>query len=92
MCGAATALLLTALVVTRAMRREPDEAKEVRDRAVELLRESVQEIREHPREVRKPAIMGIGVGGLALVAGGTFAVWKLLRSGQPDRSTWYSGE
>jgi hypothetical protein len=75
MSGAVTALLLIALVVTRALRREP-----------------VQALPEHPREARKPAIMGVGVGGMALVAGGAFAVWKLLRGGQPDRSTWYTGE
>jgi hypothetical protein len=32
-------------------------------------------------EPRRPAIMGIGFGGLAIVAAGTYLVWRLLRGG-----------
>ncbi|HLZ30848.1 MAG TPA: hypothetical protein VKV73_26315 [Chloroflexota bacterium] len=100
--GAATALLLTALVASRALHRDPaDPIDEVRARAEELLRASAQEATRQGRaamklgeseEVRKPAIMGIGLGGMALVAGGAFVAWRLLHRDQPDRSTWYAGE
>ena len=184
MSGAATALLLTALIASRALRRDHvDGVDEIRDRAEELLRASAQETLELGREAllrgrkeatergaealkrgrnegaeateagskegaealkrgrkeaaergaealkrgrkeaaergaealkrgrkeamkqgreamelskreeaRKPAIMGIGFGGMAMVAGGAFVVWRLLHRGQPDRSTWYAGE
>jgi hypothetical protein len=133
MSGAATALLLTALIASRALHREPDDlTHEVRDRAAEILHESVREAKErgheakergrvaqeHGREAvkrgrkqarqlqsripadrltsvgrpRKPAVMGIGLGGIALIAGGAFAIWRLLRRGQPERPSWYTGE
>ena len=120
-----TALLLTALVASRALRRESDDpAQEVREHAAEVLHEAVHEAKERGRDAmkdavkrgrkqsrkldsrvsaererlpsvdqtRKPAVMGIGLGGIALIVGGAFAVWRLLHRGQPDRSTWYTGE
>jgi hypothetical protein len=116
MSGAATALLLTALVASRALHRDSGDAttQEVRDRATVLLRDSVEEAMGRGRdavkrgrqlqsrlpadrvpsadEARKPAVMGIGLGGMAVIAGATYMVWRLLRRGQPDRSTWYAGE
>jgi len=121
MSGAATALLLTALVVTRALRRDTDDpAREVRGHTVSLLRESAHQAMERGQDAmkqgrkqsrqlrsrlptdrvnsieerRKPAIMRIGLSGIAVVAGGVIAIWrlKLRQRGQPDRSTWYAGE
>ena len=119
MSGAATALLLTALVASRALHRESDDpTQEVRDRAAEVLHESVHEAKERGRDAmkrgrkqsrqlqsrvsaerlpsvdktRKPAVMGIGLGGIALIVGGAFAIWRLLHRGQNERSTWYAGE
>jgi hypothetical protein len=144
MSGAATALLLAALLATRSLHRDADDDNDrtqaVRDRAAEILRDSAQDAMERGRDavkrggkqsrqlqadaiergrdavkrgrkqsrqlqariptdslpsadaVRKPKIMGIGLGGIALVAGGAFAIWRLLHRGQPDRSTWYAGE
>jgi hypothetical protein len=119
MSGAATALLLTALVASRALHRDSDDStQEGLDRAAEVTRESFQEAkgrgqaavkrgRKESRQLAsripadpvssidkapKPAVMGIGVGGMALVAGGAYAVWRVLHRGQADRSTWYTGE
>jgi hypothetical protein len=135
--GAASALLLTALLGTRALRRgdSNDQTEVVRDHARELLQESVREAFGHGREAmdrgreavdlgreviarrgeamnrgrqvvergiekqsrhieaRKPMFMGLGFGGLALVAGGSYVVWRLLRGGDPTRGkNWYAGE
>jgi hypothetical protein len=118
MSGAATALLLAAIVASRALRHDSDDAaQDIQARATEALRESLHEARERGEdavkrgrkesrklqarvsseelpsvEARKPAVMGIGLGGLALVAGGAYAVWRLMRRGQPDRSAWYAGD
>jgi hypothetical protein len=35
--------------------------------------------------------MAARLGGVALVAGGAYAVWRLLRRGQHDRSMWSAG-
>ena len=51
-----------------------------------------KERRPSADQARRPAIMGIGVGGIALIVGGAFAIWRLLHRGQPKRSTWYTGE
>jgi len=119
MSGAATALLLAAIVASRALRHDPDDdaTHDLQMRATEALRESLNEARERGQDAvkrgrkesrklqsrvsseqltsldddRKPAFMGIGLGGLAVIAGGAYALWRFLRRGQPDRSTWYSG-
>ena len=127
--GAASALLLTALLGTRAMRRSDsdDHTEAVREQARELLQESVREAfgrgrramdlgrdvvarrgeaidlgrdmlergrKETQRiESPRPMFMGLGFGGLAIVAGGAYLVWRLLRGGSPNRGqNWYSGE
>jgi hypothetical protein len=129
--GAASALLLTALLGTRALRRgdsDSDERTEaVREHARELLQESVREAfgrgrqamdlgrdvvarrgeakdigrgvlergrKESQRiEPRRPMFMGLGFGGLAIVAAGTYLVWRVLRGGSSSRGqNWYSGE
>ena len=86
MSGAATALLLTALVASRVLHRDADDpTQDVRERATEVLRKPVD-------NAPKPRIMGIGLGGMAVVAGGAYAIWRLLHRGQADRPTWYAGE
>jgi hypothetical protein len=102
MSGAATALLLTALIVSRAVRRDADDpAEQLEDvvhEATKRGRKIVAQGRQESARLasdnapRKPAVMGIGVGGLALVAGGAYAVWRLMHRGEPDRSTWYTGD
>jgi len=122
MSGAATALLLTGLVASRALRRaSADRTDDFRDQATDVLHESLRDalgrgrnaiergrdVAERGRtgsrrmaarlptdrlsahdEPRRPAIMGIGFGGLALVAGGAFVVWRLLRGGDDRRNSW----
>jgi hypothetical protein len=39
---------------------------------------------------RRPAFMGLGIGGLAAVVGGTYIVWRILRPPAPDRA-WQVG-
>jgi hypothetical protein len=131
MSGAATALLLTGLVASRAMRRNaPDHREELRDQATDLLTESLREalgrgrdvlergrdVAERGRDVaergrkqsrrmpsrvptdrlpdvesRRPAIFGIGFGGLAVLIGGTYVIWRLLRGGGGNTGTsWTS--
>jgi hypothetical protein len=127
--GAASALLLTALLGTRAMRRGDgdDHTEAIREQARELLQESVREAfgrgrqamdlgrdvvarrgealdlgrdvlergrKESQRiESPRPMFMGLGFGGLAIVAGGAYLVWRLLRGGGSNRGqNWYSGE
>ncbi len=120
MSGAATALLLTALIAGRALRRgSSDRPREVADQGGEVLRESLLEVLGRgrhavergrdatergrkgsrrlaarlpmdklpaPTETRKPAVMGIGFGGLAIVAGGAYLVWRVLRGSSPSTS------
>jgi hypothetical protein len=45
-------------------------------------------------EPRKPAMfMGLGFGGLALVGGGAYMVWRLLRGSEPrPQQPWYTGQ
>jgi len=44
-------------------------------------------------ESPRPMFMGLGFGGLAIVAGGAYLVWRLLRGGGSNRGqNWYSGE
>ena len=89
MSGAATALLLTGLVASRAMRRSPaDHPDEIRDRATDLLRMPTDRL--SVGQQRRPAIFGIGFGGLAILAGGTYLVWRLLRGGERPNTTWTS--
>jgi hypothetical protein len=121
--GAATALLLTGLVASRAMRRSTDHREEMRDQATDLLAESLREALERGREAiergrevaergrkesrrmssrmpidrmpdlapRRPAVLGIGFGGLAILAGGTYLVWRILRrSGGNAGTSWTS--
>ncbi|MGI9149541.1 MAG: hypothetical protein ACR2IK_23825 [Chloroflexota bacterium] len=122
MSGAATALLLTALLASRALRSDASDApREAADQASDVVRGSVDDAvgrardivergREQSRQLQsripreglalptlddarqQPAILGIGLGGLAVVAGGAYVVWRLLRDGEPDRSSWYAGE
>jgi hypothetical protein len=126
--AAASALLLTALLGTRALRRgdSDDHTEAVREQARELLQESVREAfgrgrqaidlgrdvvarrgeavdlgrdmlergrKESQRiESPRPMFMGLGFGGLAVVAGGAYVVWRLLRGGPKGGQNWYSGE
>jgi hypothetical protein len=123
MSGAATALLLTGLLATRALRRDSgSRTEEMRDQASGALHESLREALGRGREAmargkdlgergrkesrrlgsrfptdrlpshvepRKPAVMGIGFGGLAVLAGGTYLVWRMLRGGSASAS-WTS--
>jgi hypothetical protein len=112
MSGAATALLLTGLLASRALRRDSaDPTEEVRGQASDMVREVLgrgREATEHGRkesrrlssrlpksrlqmdrlaaqvEPKKPALMGIGLGGLAILVGGTYLVWRILRRGTPN--------
>jgi hypothetical protein len=45
-------------------------------------------------EAPQPGIFGLGFGGLAVVVGGTYVVWRLLRRGSASdpQNTWYAGE
>jgi hypothetical protein len=123
--GAASALLLTGLILNRAVRHPADHvrAQDVRALTQEMVRQSVrealgrgrdvlergQEVAERSRkesrrlaarwpverlpekvETRKPAFMGLGFGGLALVAGGTFVIWRLLRGSDASRQRSYT--
>jgi hypothetical protein len=127
--GAASALLLTALLGTRALRRgnSDDQTEAIREQARELLKESVREAFGRGRQAMdlgrevvarrgeavdlgrdvlergrkesqrmdspRPMFMGLGFGGLAIVAGGAYVVWRLLRGGGSNRGqNWYSGE
>lgn len=131
MSGAATALLLTGLVASRAMRRNATEHhEELRDQATDLLTESLREALGRGREAiergrdvaargrevaersrkesrrmsariptnrwpdvdsRRPAIFGIGFGGLAVLIGGTYVIWRILRGGGSSTGTsWTS--
>ena len=124
MSGAATALLLTGLVASRAMRRgSTDQREEMRDQAADLLTESLREalgrgrdaiergrdVAERGRkesrrmasrlptdrlpdvEPRRPAVLGIGFGGLAVLVGGTYLIWRILRGGGANTGTsWTS--
>jgi hypothetical protein len=164
--GAATALALTALLGTRALRRRspPDHPEQLREHARELLHEAFSEalaqgrsgsaVRselaalaralldrgrdELPRlaelsraesrrladrgrdefpklaargltesrrarerlaqvEPESPGVFGLGFGGLAIVAGGAFLIWRVLRGGgnsgpRPGDANWYADE
>jgi hypothetical protein len=126
MSGVATALLLSGLMLTRAMRHDSDDRVEVvRGQASDLVRDSLREAlgfgrdaidrgrdaldsgREYSDSIpvgklsarlesiepRKPAMfMGLGFGGLAVVAGGAYLVWRLLRGSNPrPQQPWYAG-
>jgi len=124
MSGAATALLLTGLVASRAMRRgTTDHRAEMRDQATDLLQESLREalgrgrdalergrdVAERGRkesrqmssrmptdrlpdiEPRRPAVLGIGFGGLAVLIGGTYVIWRILRGGGGKTGTSWTG-
>lgn len=122
MSGAATALLLTGILASRALRRgSSDGTEEVRDQATEVLRDSLREAVGRGREAvdrgrdvaergrkaaeygrkaakrgrerlpervepQRPALMGIGFGGLAVLVGGAYLVWRLLRGGSSGAS------
>ena len=121
--GAATALLLTGLVASRAMRHSTNQRDEMRDQATDLLTESLREAlgrgrdalergrdvaergRQESRRIsarmpidrlpdvepRRPAMLGIGFGGLAVLIGGTYLIWRLLRGGSGNTGTsWTS--
>jgi hypothetical protein len=123
MSGAATALLLTGLVASRAMRRgSTDHRAEMRDQAADLLTESLREalgrgrdaiergrdVAERGRkesrrmasrlpterlpdvEPRRPAVLGIGFGGLAILGGATYLIWRILRGGGNAGTSWTS--
>ncbi len=118
--AAASALLLTALIGSRVMRRSADDqADEVRDRAVELVAELMREslgLRQRAMdrrgdavelsrelaarsrelsaraEVSQPRFMGLGAGGLAIVAGAGYVIWRALRRKKANPPTWYAGE
>jgi hypothetical protein len=113
MSGAATALLLTGLVASRALRRGSadrtedalNQTNEYLDRGRELIERGRKESRRLSSrlptdlmpsnvEPRKPAILGIGFGGLAILAGGTYLVWRIVRGGAGTGTSWtsYSAE
>jgi len=122
--GLATAVLLSGLMVSRALRRDSgDRTDELRAQASDIVRASLQEALGRGREAmdrgrdaldagreqskrlpvdrfasrmegfepRKPAVMGLGFGGLAVMAGAMFMVWRLLRGvgrKPPTQKTW----
>jgi hypothetical protein len=140
--AAASALLLTALIGSRAMRRSADDhTDEVRDRAAEMLADIMREslgLRDRAMDRRgdaielgrtamdvgrellerrgealglgrelagrrtevtariepsQPTFMGLGMGGLAIVAGAGYFIWRALRGGRSaTRPNWYAGE
>jgi hypothetical protein len=109
--GAASALLLSALLASRALRKPPPDEQfdGVREQARELVRDSLREVLGRGRDAMSrrdelvdraqavdsptPAVMGLGFGGLAIVAGGSYLVWRLLRGvGASPQRTWYAGE
>jgi hypothetical protein len=127
MSGAATALLLTGLLATRALRRDStdraeelsDQASDLRDQASDLLKRGRKESRDQASDLLKrgrkesrrfasrlptdrmpeqveaprPAMMGFGFGGLAILVAGTYLVWRVLRGGGTNTSwTAYAGE
>src|SRR5437870_8829828 len=113
MSGAATALLLTALVASRALRRgSADQTEEALNRTneyLELGREMLERGRRESRrlaeriptdrlaanvEPRQPAVLGIGFGGLAILAEAVFVIWRMLRGGAGHATSWrsYSAE
>jgi hypothetical protein len=107
MSGAATALLLTALVAGRTLRRGSDADDPTQDVRAQLRSRGGDALRRGRKESdrlrarlpadaldaeERPFIMRIGVGGMALIAGGAFFLWRRLRRRQPDRPTWYAGE
>jgi hypothetical protein len=113
MSGAATALLLTGLVASRALRRgSPDRTEAALNQTneyLELGRELIERGRAESHrlagriqtdrlptnvEPRRPAVLGIGFGGLAILAGGTYLVWRVLRGGRNTGTSWrsYSAE
>jgi hypothetical protein len=72
MSGAATALLLTGLLASRALRRDSaDPTEEVRDQASAIV-------------PKRPPLLGIVFGGLAILIAGTYLVWRVLRGGNAD--------
>jgi hypothetical protein len=129
MSGAATALLLTGLLASRALQRGSDNrADDLRDQASELLRNSVREAQGHGRDAierrrsaadrgreladrsseladlardvvdrgrvplhagpHKPAFLGLGLGGLSILAGGCYLVWRILRGNIGAPGAW----
>lgn len=113
MGGAASALLLAALLGTRAMRRDDsaevssDSVSSALDRTRDESRRAIDRIpldrlsldrlpydRLPDVSADRPTIFGLGAGGLALVAGSMFVVWRLLRRQAPQTpyNTWYAGE
>jgi hypothetical protein len=113
MGGAASALLLAALLGTRALRRDDspelssDSVSSALDRTRAESRRAIDRIpldrlsldrlpydRLPDVSADRPTIFGLGAGGLALVAGSMFVVWRLLRRQAPQTpyNTWYAGE
>jgi hypothetical protein len=89
MSGAASALLLAALLATRALHRPSTEDRldEMRERAPGLVSRPEQAGR------RQPIFLGLGFGGLAVVAAGGYVLWRLLRAaGANPQPTWYADE
>ena len=117
MGGAASALLLAALLGSRALRRDDspdmpelssdavssalDRTRSESRKALERTRsESLRAIDKIPYDrlpdldTARPTVFGLGAGGLALVAGSMFVVWRLLKRQTPQTpyNTWYAGE
>ncbi len=88
MGGTAAALLVSSVILARAMRRTPEPRDAAMDRVQEA-RERVQEARERARNLsplqlpqprqRQAVLGGIGIGGTALAIGGGLLVWRLLK-------------
>jgi hypothetical protein len=41
-------------------------------------------------EPRRPAVLGLGFGGLAILAGATYLIWRILRGGGDASTSWTS--
>jgi hypothetical protein len=105
--GAAAALLLTGLLASRALRHDDDRTEQVRDAAGDVLHEAMGRGRDAakrgrkalersaspppPQVARRPRLMGLGLGGIAIVAGGSYLVWRLVRGGPAEPKPWYAG-
>jgi hypothetical protein len=58
----------------------------------DALRKRVQDDARRKSAGNEPKIMGIGLGGLAAIAGASFVVWRLLRPSKPPATEpWYGG-
>lgn len=106
MSGAASALLLAALVGSaRALRRDdsptdlPVDSGDMRralDRGREQSRRALDRLpteRMLAVDTARPTLFGLSAGSLAVVAGCALVIWRLLRRSAPQTPyTWYAGQ